>query len=87
MPARVQYAGHRRQRELYNESGDSAIWPTPVVGLLGLLEDYRLRIPSASSGGLTDRAYWVDVAEPIVLEQAEQADHGRRPDRESPDSL
>jgi phosphoribosylformylglycinamidine synthase II len=32
---------------LYNESGDSAIWPTPVIGMLGLLEDYRLRIPSS----------------------------------------
>ena len=31
---------------LYNESGDSAIWPTPVIGMLGLLEDYRLRAPS-----------------------------------------
>ncbi len=24
---------------LYNESGDGAIWPTPVVGMLGLLEE------------------------------------------------
>ncbi|MGZ4149585.1 MAG: phosphoribosylformylglycinamidine synthase subunit PurL, partial [Actinomycetota bacterium] len=31
----------------YNESGDSAIDPTPVIGMLGLLEDYRLRVPSA----------------------------------------
>ena len=30
----------------YNESGGSAIWPTPVVGMLGLLEDYRLRVPT-----------------------------------------
>jgi phosphoribosylformylglycinamidine synthase len=30
----------------YNESGDSAIWPTPVIGMLGLLEDYRLLLPS-----------------------------------------
>ena len=30
----------------YNESGDSAIWPTPVIGMLGVLEDYRLRLPS-----------------------------------------
>ena len=30
----------------YNESGDSAIWPTPVVGMLGLLEDYRLAVRS-----------------------------------------
>ena len=30
----------------YNESADSAIWPTPVIGMLGLLEDYRLRVPS-----------------------------------------
>jgi phosphoribosylformylglycinamidine synthase subunit PurL len=28
----------------YNESGDSAIWPTPVVGMVGLLDDYRLRV-------------------------------------------
>ena len=30
----------------YNESGDSAIWPTPVIGMLGLLEDHRLRMPA-----------------------------------------
>jgi phosphoribosylformylglycinamidine synthase subunit PurL len=35
----------------YNESGDSAIWPTPVVGMLGLLEDYRLRTGSAFAPG------------------------------------
>ena len=31
----------------YNESADSAIWPTPVIGMLGLLEDHRLRVPAA----------------------------------------
>ncbi len=31
----------------YNESGESAIDPTPVIGMLGLLPDYRLRVPSA----------------------------------------
>ena len=31
----------------YNESGDSAIWPTPVIGMLGLLQDYRLAVTSA----------------------------------------
>jgi phosphoribosylformylglycinamidine synthase subunit PurL len=37
----------------YNESGGSAIWPTPVVGVLGSLADYRLRVPSGfSSPGL-----------------------------------
>jgi phosphoribosylformylglycinamidine synthase len=37
----------------YNESGESAIWPTPVVGMLGLLEDYRLRVPTGfPRGGL-----------------------------------
>ncbi|MGZ5305824.1 MAG: phosphoribosylformylglycinamidine synthase subunit PurL, partial [Actinomycetota bacterium] len=30
----------------YNESGDSAIWPTPVIGMLGLLHDHRLRVPT-----------------------------------------
>jgi phosphoribosylformylglycinamidine synthase len=29
----------------YNESGDSAVDPTPVIGTLGLLPDYRLRVP------------------------------------------
>ncbi|MFN2545307.1 MAG: phosphoribosylformylglycinamidine synthase subunit PurL [Actinomycetota bacterium] len=28
----------------YNESGESAIWPTPVIGMLGLIEDYRLLV-------------------------------------------
>ncbi|HEX2026089.1 MAG TPA: phosphoribosylformylglycinamidine synthase subunit PurL [Actinomycetota bacterium] len=35
----------------YNESADSAIWPTPVVGMVGLLEDYRLRVGSAFRPG------------------------------------
>ncbi|MGH2637122.1 MAG: AIR synthase related protein, partial [Actinomycetota bacterium] len=28
----------------YNESGGSAIWPTPVVGMLGVIRDYRLAV-------------------------------------------
>jgi phosphoribosylformylglycinamidine synthase len=28
----------------YNESGGSAIWPTAVVGMLGLIEDHRLAV-------------------------------------------
>ncbi|HSL12250.1 MAG TPA: phosphoribosylformylglycinamidine synthase subunit PurL [Actinomycetota bacterium] len=35
----------------YNEAGDSAIWPTPVIGMLGLLRDYRLRVPTAFPRG------------------------------------
>ncbi len=31
----------------YNESGGSALYPTPVVGMLGLLDDYRLLMRSA----------------------------------------
>jgi phosphoribosylformylglycinamidine synthase subunit PurL len=34
----------------YNESGDSAIWPTPVIGMLGVLPDYRLRVPTGFPG-------------------------------------
>jgi phosphoribosylformylglycinamidine synthase subunit PurL len=30
----------------YNESAGSAIWPTPVIGMLGLLRDHRLRVPT-----------------------------------------
>jgi phosphoribosylformylglycinamidine synthase len=37
----------------YNESGDSAIWPTPVIGMLGLIDDYRLLLrPSFAPGHL-----------------------------------
>jgi phosphoribosylformylglycinamidine synthase len=36
----------------YNESGDSAIWPTPVIGMLGLIEDYRLAIRPAFAEGM-----------------------------------
>jgi phosphoribosylformylglycinamidine synthase len=31
----------------YNESGSSAIWPTPIVGMLGLIGDYRRAVPAA----------------------------------------
>jgi phosphoribosylformylglycinamidine synthase len=37
----------------YNESGDSSVPPTPIVGMLGLLEDHRLRLGSALSPGMT----------------------------------
>jgi phosphoribosylformylglycinamidine synthase II len=30
----------------YNELGDSAVYPTPIVGVIGLLEDYRLLVRS-----------------------------------------
>ncbi len=34
----------------YNESGDSAIWPTPVIGMVGLVDDYRLAVRTAFTG-------------------------------------
>jgi len=37
----------------YNESGDSSVYPTPVVGVVGVLDDYRLLIRQGfPSGGL-----------------------------------
>ncbi len=37
----------------YNESEDSAIWPTPVIGMLGMLPDFRLRVATGfPRGGL-----------------------------------
>ena len=37
----------------YNESGGSAIWPTPIVGMLGLIEDHRLLVqPGFPGAGL-----------------------------------
>ena len=35
----------------YNESAGSAIYPTPVVGVLGVLDDYRLRVGVAFEPG------------------------------------
>jgi phosphoribosylformylglycinamidine synthase II len=36
----------------YNESGGSAIWPTPVIGMLGLIDDYRLMLrPAFTASG------------------------------------
>jgi phosphoribosylformylglycinamidine synthase len=35
----------------YNESGGSAIWPTPVIGMLGLLEDHRFVVRPAFRPG------------------------------------
>jgi phosphoribosylformylglycinamidine synthase len=37
--------------ESTNEGVTSAIWPTPVIGMLGLLADYRLRVPSGFPRG------------------------------------
>ncbi|HYZ10284.1 MAG TPA: phosphoribosylformylglycinamidine synthase subunit PurL [Actinomycetota bacterium] len=36
----------------YNESEDSSVPPTPIVGMLGLLEDHRLRLGSALRPGM-----------------------------------
>jgi phosphoribosylformylglycinamidine synthase len=38
---------------LYNETAESSVYPTPVVGMLGVLDDYRLLLrPGFPSGGL-----------------------------------
>jgi phosphoribosylformylglycinamidine synthase len=39
----------------YNESGDSAIWPTPVIGMLGLIDDYRLGLRH----GFAESGAWI----------------------------
>ncbi len=36
----------------YNESGDSAIWPTPTIGMLGLIADYRLAVRHGFTDGM-----------------------------------
>jgi phosphoribosylformylglycinamidine synthase subunit PurL len=36
----------------YNESGDSAVHPTPIVGVVGLLDDYRLLMRPGFGPGL-----------------------------------
>ena len=38
----------------YNESGGSAVYPTPIVGMVGVLDDYRLLVrPAFTSAGLS----------------------------------
>ncbi|MGB8995824.1 MAG: phosphoribosylformylglycinamidine synthase subunit PurL [Pseudonocardiaceae bacterium] len=34
----------------YNQTGDTAILPTPVIGVLGVIDDVRRRIPTALGG-------------------------------------
>ncbi|MGH3904792.1 MAG: phosphoribosylformylglycinamidine synthase subunit PurL, partial [Pseudonocardiaceae bacterium] len=41
----------------YNQTGDTAILPTPVVGVLGVLDDVRRRIPSGL--GVAGDAIWL----------------------------
>jgi phosphoribosylformylglycinamidine synthase len=41
----------------YNQTGDTAILPTPVVGVLGVIDDVRRRIPTGL-GGIGD-AIWL----------------------------
>ncbi len=36
---RSEYADYRGQREFYNEDGEMAIRPTPVVGMVGVIDD------------------------------------------------
>jgi phosphoribosylformylglycinamidine synthase len=36
----------------YNGSGGSAIWPTPVIGMLGLIEDHRLAVRARFVDGM-----------------------------------
>lgn len=50
---------------LYNESNGTAIWPTPVVGMLGLLEDLEARCDMGfrSEG---DVIFGLGVAEPVL---------------------
>jgi phosphoribosylformylglycinamidine synthase II len=48
----------------YNESGGVAIYPTPVVGMIGLIDDYRLLIrPGFTAPGLTIYAVGHTLAE------------------------
>jgi phosphoribosylformylglycinamidine (FGAM) synthase-like enzyme len=41
----------------YNQTGDTAILPTPVIGVLGVIEDVRRRIPTGLGG--TGDAVWL----------------------------
>jgi phosphoribosylformylglycinamidine synthase subunit PurL len=41
----------------YNQTGDTAILPTPVIGVLGVIDDVRRRIPTGLGG--TGDAVWL----------------------------
>ena len=50
---------------LYNESGGAPVWPTPVIGMLGVLEDVRARL--GAGFGRADADAWLlggGVAQP-----------------------
>jgi phosphoribosylformylglycinamidine synthase len=55
----------------YNESAGSAIWPTPIVGMLGLLEDYGNRNGTAFGPGRTIYLLGETLAELGATEYAE----------------
>ena len=40
---------------LYNQTGETAILPTPVVGVLGVIDDVTRRTPTGLRGGRRDR--------------------------------
>ncbi len=71
---------------LYNESNGQAIWPTPVVGMLGLLDDLGRRCDSGFAND-TDVIFGLGVAEPGLAgsEYLSHA-HGRVAGRPSIDS-
>ncbi len=68
---------------LYNETNGEAIWPTPVVGMVGLLDDATRVVPMAFAGrrrrrAVRGRAARRDGARRIGV-PAPRARHGGRP--------
>jgi phosphoribosylformylglycinamidine synthase len=55
---------------LYNESNGTAIYPTPVVGALGMLEDVARTVPSAFQAA-GDDVYLLGVEGPALLGEAD----------------
>ena len=43
--ADIGYAGHRRKRQLLQPDGSTPILPTPVIGVLGVIDDVTRRDP------------------------------------------
>ena len=56
----------------YNESGSSAIWPTPVIGMLGLIEDHRLAV----RGAFTGNGSWIYLLGETFAELGERVRRG-----------
>ena len=47
---------------LCNEDGETAIRPTPVIGMVGVIDDVELRVPMGSAQKAISWCFWAPLA-------------------------